>query len=175
MVPSQDGETIPATPLSGDCEIHPDRQNSTLLKAEETKEEKLHWFSIGWVMATSPELFLPEPVPPWHSTGGWNETARDANRHQGPNMKELRSGRLNNLFWRPSLPVKQSFPAQLWTNINTTRVRNSWDWHFITWLSQSQATPLSHELNKGCSTLPEVCDSKASCTLQFFLITTVVW
>lgn len=134
--------------------------------------KKIHWFSIGWVMAMSPKLFSREPVPPWHSTGGWN---RDANRHWGPNMKELRSERLNNLFWRPWLPVKQSFPAQLWININTTRGRNSWDWHFITWLSQSQAIPLSHELNKGCPTLPEVCDSKASCILQSFLITTLMW
>lgn len=39
--------------------------------------------------------------------------------------------------------------------ISLTRGRNSWDWHFITWLSQDQATQLSRELNKGCSSLPE--------------------
>lgn len=76
-------------------------------------------------------LALAEPVPPWHSTGGWNKTARDGNRHWGPNMKELRPQRLYKLFFRPWLPVKQLFPAQLWTNINMTRSRNSWDWHFM--------------------------------------------
>ena len=68
-VPGQDVETIHAAPLPSACEVYLEsRQNSSHLKAGETRVEKYIGLAlVGYLMVTSLELFSV-PVTPWHSS-----------------------------------------------------------------------------------------------------------
>lgn len=164
MVPSQDGETIPATPLPGAGEAYIQGK----WDLPHLKVGRQRWKNRGLepVYCANTAPTQRSLLKTCFSVG--------AEVHRSPNFRWVKTRHYLNCFVGHDCQQSGSSLVSEVT-ILLSRGRNSWHWCFITWITQEQATQLSHRLNKGCfshSEMSVIQGFTASCNLFYSFINT---